>query len=110
MANIKTSKSENKARKVMIIPRSNDTYKERFVFANGKKIAFETPVVLAPNDIKTIENQREAIKVSGNESVYDIMNKLQVDQKKAAAILANKKEQGMTDRISWKSKYIVQYL
>ena len=110
MANIKTSKSENKPRKIMVIPRNNEGYKEKFCVANGKRIPFETPVVVTPADVKAIENQKEPIKVSGKETVYDIMEKLQVDQKKAAAILAQKESDGMNSRISWKSKYIVQYL
>jgi len=110
MANVKTSKSENKPRKVMVIPRSNEGYKEKFCIANGKRIPFENPVVLTPMDIKAIENQKEPIKVSGGETVYDIMDKLQVDQKKAAAILAQKQNEGLDQKIAWKSKYIVQYL
>jgi hypothetical protein len=110
MANIKTSKSEHKPKKVIVIPRSNETYKERFAIANGKRAPFETPTVLSENDIRAIKNQKEPIKTTGSETVYDIMEKLQVDQKKAAAILANKRANDMDSRISWKQKYIVQYV
>ncbi len=108
MANIKTSKKIDKGVRVVVIPRSNETYKEKFAIANGKRIRFETPTVISENDIRAIENQKEPIKVSGSETVYDIMEKLQVDQKKAAAVLANKRQNDMDSRISWKSKYIVQ--
>jgi hypothetical protein len=110
LANIKTSESKNKARKAIVIPRTNDGYKEKFAIANGKRISFERPCMLTPDDVKALENQKEPIQVSGGETVYDIMQKLQVDQKKAAAILANKQANNLNNSISWKQKYIVQYV
>ena len=112
MANIKTTRSKEKqeteARRVIVIPRSNETYKEKFAVANGAKIPFETPVVLTPAQIKVIEMQKEPIKESGNETVYQIMDRLQIDQKKAAQILQQKRADGMDTRMAWKQKYIVK--
>ena len=108
MANIKTGKSANKNRKVIVIPRSNETYKEKYAVANGAKVPFETPVLLTPEQIRVIEMQKEPIKESGDETVYSIMDRLQVDQRKAAEILRQKQADGMNSRISWKQKYIVK--
>ena len=58
--------------------------------------------------IKVIENQKEPIKEKGDESVYDIMNKLQVDQRKAIEIMKARQANEMDTRIAWKAKYIVK--
>jgi len=107
MANIKTSEKKS-GRKVIILPRSNDTYKEKFAFANGQRIPFETPVLLNDTQIKLLKQQREPIKGKNTDTVYDVMDRLQVDQKKAAQILAEKQRSGLDTSINWKQKYIVQ--
>ena len=107
MANIK--KGATKAGKYIVIPRSNETYQEKYAVANGKKIPFETPVMLSDNDVRALENQKEPMKANSNMTVYEVMDKYQVDQKKATQILrAQASEGNMGTRIAWKAKYIVQ--
>ena len=110
MANVRTSDTKDKARKVIVSPRNNEAYKEGYAEANGMKIPFDTPVVLAPNVIKALENQKEPVKVDGEETIYDIMEKFKVDMKKAAVIMQERKNQGLGSTIAWKRKYVVNFL
>jgi hypothetical protein len=107
MANIK--KNATQAGKYIVIPRSQQTYEEKFAVANNKKIPFETPVVLTDNDVKALERQKEPLKRDSHATVYEIMDKYRVDQKKAAKILQAQQSSGeMGTRIAWSKKYILQ--
>jgi hypothetical protein len=108
MANI--NKKVKKEGKFVIIPRDQNTYKERFAVCNGKKLPFETPVVLSANDVAVLERQREPFQVDAQETVYSVMDKYQVDQKKAAQILQAQAQsnQGAGKKMTWRKKYILQ--
>jgi hypothetical protein len=109
MANIKKSDKDIKPSKYMIIPRNQATYEEKFAVVNGRKLPFETPVMLSVNDVKAIERQKEPFQVDSNLTVYEAMEKYQVDQKKAAQIVqAQSKVKDMGKTIKWRSKYILQ--
>jgi hypothetical protein len=110
MANIKKPDADKKSGRYIILPRNQETYEEKFAFANGKKLPFETPVTLDQNDVRTLENQKEPFKTDSQMTVFDIMDKYQVPQEKAVAILkaqAEHPELG-TQTIKWRSKYLVQ--
>jgi hypothetical protein len=108
MANIKKNKS--RAGVYMIIPRDQSTYEEKFAVANMRKLPFETPVTLSDADVKVLEHQKEAFQTDNKMTVYEVMDKYQVDQKKAAQIVQAQAQHpeigGKT--IRWRSKYILQ--
>ena len=110
MANIKKNVKDQKPGKYIIIPRSQDTYEEKYAVANGKKLPFETPVVLSHRDVKTLEHQKEPFQADSKMTVYEVMDKYQVPQNEAAKILqAQAKSSSATGKtIKWRSKYIVQ--
>jgi hypothetical protein len=110
MANVKKNDKDIKPAKYIIIPRDQNTYNEKFAIANMKKLPFETPVTLTMNDVKALENQKEAFQSDNTMSIYEIMEKYQVDQKKAAEIA---KAQSVHPEIGgktikWRSKYILK--
>ena len=102
--------TQNKLKKYMIIPRNDDIYKEKYAVANTRKLPFETPVMLAERDIKALEGQREPVEVDSKMTVMDIMDKYQVDQKKAAEIAAAQATHPEIGgkSIKWRPKYILQ--
>ena len=113
MANIKKSEtkaSELKAKQFIILPRNQETYAEKFAVANGRKLPFETPVSLRPNDIKAIEQQKEPFQTSETMTIYEVMEKYSVDQTKAAEIVkaqaTHPEMAGST--IKWRPKYLLQ--
>ncbi len=111
MANVKKSDTDKKTReKYMIIPRNQDTYDEKYCIANGRKLPFETPLMLTRKEVETLEHQKEAFQVDNQLTVMDAMDKYQCDQAAAAKIVAaqaqHKEIGGKT--IKWRSKYILQ--
>jgi len=110
MANVKKAKEDTKAGRYMIIPRDDKTYKEKFAVCNMRKLPFETPVTLSSNDVAALENQKVPIQLDNELTVYEAMDKYQVDQKKAAQIVqAQAKHPEIGGKvIKWKSKYILQ--
>jgi len=110
MANIKKAMTDKKSQRYMIIPRNQDTYDEKYAIANGRKVPFEVPITLSQKEVDSLEHQKEAFQVDNQLTVMDAMDKYQVDQKKAATIVAaqasHKEIGGKT--IKWRSKYILQ--
>jgi len=110
MANIKKADSDTKPQKYIIIPRSEKVYEEMYAIANGRKLPFETPVTLRPNDVKALEQQKEPFQTSEQMTVYEAMEKFSVDQAKATQIVkAAAMHPEMTgSTIKWRPKYILQ--
>ena len=110
MANIKTSKTDTKPQRYIILPRNQDTYEEKFAIANGRKLPFETPVSLRPNDIKALEQQKEPFQTTDTMTVYEAMEKFSVDQAKASEIIkASASHPEMNNSsIKWRNKYLLQ--
>jgi lipopolysaccharide export LptBFGC system permease protein LptF len=109
-AAIKKNDKDKKDGKYIIIPRNQDTYNEVFAVANMRRLPFETPVTLSSNDVKALENQKEAFQADKKMTVYEAMEKYQVDQKKAAQIVqAQAQHPDIGGKvIKWRSKYILQ--
>jgi len=108
MANVK--KNADKSGKYVIIPRNEETYKEGFAVANRRRLPFETPVTLSKQDVDALENQKEPVKTTNRLTVYEVMEKYQVDQKKASQIVqaqAQHPDIGGTT-IKWRPKFILQ--
>ena len=110
MANIKKASADKKPGRYIIIPRDQNTYKEKFAVAGTRKLPFEVPVTLRPQDVAALEHQKEPFQVDIEMTIYDVMDKYQVDQKKAAQIMSAQSQHpeigGKT--IKWRSKYILQ--
>jgi hypothetical protein len=110
MANVKKSDTDKKAGKYIIIPRDQNTYDEKFAIANMRRLPFETPVTLSHQDVLALENQKEPFQMDNKMTVYEAMEKYQVNQKKAAEIVqAQSKHPEIGGKIiKWRSKYILQ--
>jgi len=110
MANIKKAEKDTKAQKYIILPRNQDTYEEKYATANGRRLPFETPVALRPNDITALEQQKEPFQTTNEMTVYEAMEKFSVDQAKATEIVkASQQHPEMAGTsIKWRSKYLLQ--
>jgi hypothetical protein len=110
MANVKKAKTDMKPGKYIIIPRNQNTYKEKFAIANTRRLPFETPVTLSAKDVQALEHQKEPFQTDVQMTVYEIMEKYQVDQKKASEIAAAQSQHPEIGgkKITWRSKYIIQ--
>ena len=110
MANIKKSEQDIKPQTYMVLPRNQETYEEKFAIANGRRLPFETPVTLRPNDILALEQQKEPFQTSDTMTVYEAMEKFSVDHGKAAEIIKAQQHHPEMNKssIKWRSKYILQ--
>ena len=110
MANIKKAKTDMKPGKYIIIPRSQNTYQEKYAIAGARRLPFETPVTLTPKDVAALEHQKEPFQTDNKMTVYEAMEKYQVDQKKASDIVAAQAQHPEIGgkKITWRSKYIIQ--
>ena len=100
---------QEKAKRYVVIPRSNEAFKERFAIANGKRVPFDTPVILADGDVKVLKHQREPIQIDGDVNVHQIMDEMRIPQSEANKIAqarANSKD-AMGKKIQWVPKYSV---
>lgn len=110
MANIKKADADKKPQKYIVIPRNQDTYTEGYAIANGRRIPFETPVTLREQDVLALKSQKEPFQTSEQMTVYEAMEKFQVDQAKAAQIVqaAARHPEMNGSTIKWREKYILQ--
>jgi len=110
MANTVKAEKDKKPQKYIILPRNESTYEEKFAIANGRRLPFETPVVLRPNDVEAIEQQKEPFQTTDTMTVYEAMEKYSVTQEKAAEIVkAQQVHPEMAgSSIKWRSKYLLQ--
>lgn len=107
MANIKTSKAKEGPVKCVVIPRTNDAIRERFVKVNGKTVPFDREVYLTENDIKTIQGMKEPMKVEKDVNVHEIMEKMQIPQSEANRIAEARMRNGGESSFSWVPKFSV---
>lgn len=92
----------------IVVPRSNETYKEMFAKSGNRSIPFGTPVDLTEQDIKQLENQKEAVKGSkGAANPYELAKQkgISIDQ---AVEMMDKLGGAATTDIQWLPKYSIQ--
>ena len=104
------AKEIDKPKRFIILPRDAATYEEKFAIANGRKLPFETPVSLRPNDVKALEQQKEPFQTTDQMTVYEAMEKFSVDQAKASEIVQAQAihPEMASSQIKWRSKYLLQ--
>ena len=100
-------KTEDKARRVIVIPRTNDAMKENFVKVNGKVVPFDVPIVLEPRDIRVLNEMKEPVSVDADVNVYEIMDQMQISQEQANKIAQARAVAGNGKRIKWVPKFSV---
>ncbi len=107
MANVKKNKFEGM---YVVIPRTNEGYKELYCKANGKTIPFGTPVHLTDQDIIAIENQKEATKSSGYSNPYEQAKMLgiSIDEVMARQEKLGPNAISSTDELTWRNRYDIQ--
>lgn len=88
----------------IVTPRTNEGYKEIFAKSGNRSIPFGRPVELSDQDIKQLENQKEAIKGNqGTNNPYEMAKAkgIPIDQ----AIEMMDKMGDVTGEIQWMPKY-----
>ena len=97
--------AEKKAEKYVIVPRTNEGYKELYASAGQKKLPFGKPVMLNARDIANLNNQKEAVKPSGSKTPYDLAREKGISIDKAVELLDKMGDTVRPSQISWLPKY-----
>jgi len=99
-------KKSNDPKRYVVVPRTNEGYKEIFAVSGPKKIPFGVPVYLTDVDIRNIENQKESVKSGGMKNPYELAKERGITIDKAMEMM---EQMGNTvssaDEISWMPKY-----
>ena len=101
-----TTKKETAPKRYVIVPRTNEGYKEMYAVSGEKKFAFGVPVMLTPKDILQIENQKESVKSGGMRNPYEYAKEAGISIDQAMERLATMGNVASSaDEIQWLRKY-----
>jgi len=93
-------------KRYVVVPRTNEGYKEIFAVSGSRKIPFGVPVHLTSGDILNIENQKEAVKSGGMQNPYELAKERGITIDKAMEMM---EQMGgavaSAGEISWMPKY-----
>ena len=91
---------------VVVIPRTNEGYKEIFAVSGNKKIPFGVPVTLTDKDKAQILNQKEAIKSGGIVNPYEMAKQQGITIQEAMERMSQMGDAvSSADEIQWMNKY-----
>lgn len=112
MANIKVaSVEETKGLRVIITPTDTRDYAEEYAVSGVKKIPYGKPVIIGPNDMAQLKQQRHPIQISNKINVHEIMDTMRISQEKANQVarqMAN--EPDMNKSFRYVPKYNIEVL
>ncbi len=101
-------KEKAKAKRYIVIPRSNEALKEKFAVANMKRIPFDVPVPLTDMEVRILKEQKEPLQVDEDINVHRIMDEMRITQEQANKIAqARSANRDMGKKIKFVQKYSV---
>ena len=93
-------------KKYVVVPRTNEGYKEKFARSGARVIPFGIPIELTEKDVLQLENQKEAVKSTGMKNPYEIAREKGISIDKAMEMLEKMGETiSSADEIIWRNKY-----
>ena len=100
------AKTEIKTKRYVVVPRTNEGYKEKFAKSGPRTIPFGVPVELTEKDIAQLNNQKEAVKSTGMKNPYEFARERGVSIDKAMEML-DQMGNAVTSasEIVWRNKY-----
>ena len=103
MANIKKNEFDGM---VVIVPRSNNGYKEGYAQCGSKKIPFNVPVRLSDHEKHLIERQKEASINEKGQNPYEIAKDRGISMEQAMKMA---EQMGSNNQqIAWRPMYSVE--
>lgn len=107
MAETQVGKGNNGkfADKYVIVPRTNEGYKELYASAGTKKLPFGQPVMLDEQDIANLNNQKEAVRPTGNKTPYDLSREKGISIDEAVKLMEKMGDTVRPEQLSWLPKY-----
>jgi len=94
-----------KIKRYVVVPRTNDGYKELYAKASTKTVMFGQPTELSVDELASLNNQKESVKTQGPATPYDIARERGISIDKAVEMMDQMGNTSTPDQISWLPKY-----
>jgi len=97
--------AEKKTKRYVIVPRTNEGYKELYAKAGQLTVVFGQPYDLTEDQLNSLNNQKEAVKNMAPQTPYDIARERGVSIDKAIEMMESMGNTTAPDEISWLPRY-----
>ena len=100
------AETKTKTKRYVVVPRTNEGYKEKFAKSGPRAIPFGVPVELTEKDLLQLNNQKEAVKSTGAKNPYEIAREKGITIDKAMDMLEKMGDTiSSASEILWRNKY-----
>jgi len=99
--------AEKKLKRYVVVPRTNDGYKELYAKASTKTVMFGQPVELTDMELASLNNQKESVRTVGAKTPYDLARERGISIDKAVEMLDKMGDTSSTDEMTWLPRYEV---
>lgn len=89
----------------VVVPRTNEGYKELYAKAGQKTILFGQPYQLTEQDILNLNNQKEAVRPTGSKTPYDLSREKGISIDEAVKLLDKMGDTVNPEQLTWLPKY-----
>ena len=98
--------TKQKPKRYVVVPRTNEGYREQYAKSGPRAIPFGVPVELTEKDILQLNNQKEAVRSTTGKNPYEMARELGISIDEAV----NRIEKlgnavSSADEIVWRNKY-----
>jgi len=100
--------AEKKAKRFVVVPRTNEGYKELYAKASSKTVPFGQPVYLTDRELASLKNQKEAVKTTGPRTPYDVAKERGISIDKAIEMLDKLGDTSTPDELTWLPRYNIE--
>ena len=89
----------------VVVPRTNDGYKELYAKAGSMTVLFGQPYDLTEQNILDLTNQKESVRPTGAKTPYDLSREKGISIDEAVKLLDKMGDTVSPDQIIWLPKY-----
>ena len=97
--------AEKKRQRYVVVPRTNEGYKELYCKASTLTVVFGQPYELTEAQLVSLRNQKESVKSMSRQTPYDLSRERGISIDKAVEMLDQMGNTTTPDQISWLPKY-----
>lgn len=95
-----------KTERCVVVPRTNEGYKEIYAVSGPKKIPFGVPVHLTEKDKAQLLNQKESVKTTGRKNPYEFAKQKGISIDAAMEMMSKMGDTATSaDELTWMNKY-----
>ena len=97
--------ADKKQQRYVVVPRTNEGYKELYCKASALTVIFGQPYTLTEHKLVSLRNQKEAVKSHARQTPYDISRERGISIDKAVEMLDQMGNTTTPNQINWLPKY-----